>query len=583
MLLPVGCPVPSRLPGGGNFVYYFAATLLALRRPLRPTRRSSLYVVLAAVVYSLCLPGPAAAGHYMMSAQYGGKVYVTPSIPPFPMDYTNGPNGYGGGYGGGGSVNCSGQITTVFTWVPNDPDNDPPPDNVVVTETCTASWSGYDVVPPTGSCNNGLGFDAVYLGPVPGVPSPPFYSASWSSSGTRYSVHPGEDTPGSNTLTLHCNPSAEASSFIFASASVYYTSSVTPVLVNLAGVTVKQDDGSRHILIGQGCTASMSAGIFTLSNYSWNIPTGSTFKEYVAHGQLTPPPDGSKAVVYYLTQYDLWEPAPHFYWLTSISGGGSGVSRVETVTGTADAYDSQGRYAGRVTASRQVTVWNPIFSCDVTTDNVWVFLDSSSQMRLQAGRLNFNGYPFGIAWTGAVKPPPPVFWSLQGLGKWAFIQLVKPERTITTTDSVVHTWSINDRWGLDGNYPLAPPQDNNIHDDSTSGFYDDGLYDSWNDSPSEPLNDNRYNVHIGDESFMTYMVYCPADIGNGHQWVPLNAVDWSWSANVTRPANGWAYFGGGTWPASAGGSITVLYNGPVCGHPTWDEVMKASAPWIPPL
>jgi hypothetical protein len=65
---------------------------------------------------------------------------------------------------------------------------------------------------------------------MPGIPNPHFVSTSYSSSGTRYRVLPGEET-----ITITASPSASASGF-FVYTSVVYSCTLSPVLVWLSGV-----------------------------------------------------------------------------------------------------------------------------------------------------------------------------------------------------------------------------------------------------------------------------------------------------------------------------------------------------------
>jgi hypothetical protein len=275
----------------------------------------------------LATSGGARAGHYgpAVYSSTNGKVTITPPIPGSPFAYTVTQYGYGGGYGGGGQVDCTGPITATFTWVPAW-DGEPPPATVIVAETCAATWQGYNVgPPPTGACDNGLNSGSVDLGPILGIPSPPFTTRWYTSSGTRYSI-----VAGGQQIVRTCTPSAQASSPIYAAASVWYSCSATPVQVNLAGVKWKDADHTWNILIGQGCTAALSAGTYSLANYSWAI-SGDTFKSYVAHGYYT----GAQAHAYLLDASDLAAAAPHWYWRSA--GDSMSDCSVEFVAGYADA------------------------------------------------------------------------------------------------------------------------------------------------------------------------------------------------------------------------------------------------------
>jgi hypothetical protein len=445
-----------------------------------------------------------------MTSQYGGKVYVTPPIPPFPMDYTNGPNGYGGGYGGGGSVNCSGTITVTFTWVTDDPYNDPPPDNVVVTETCTASWSGYDVVPPTGSCNNGLGFDAVYLGPVPGVPSPPFYSASWSSSGTRYSVHPGEDSPGSRTLTITCNPSAQASSFIFASASVYYTCAVSPVHVTLSG------GGGLpylpHFIIGKGVTATLDQLPLTPTSYNWSVDGGNPFEDYYTIPWGTSMPDSS----HYDGLVTTAGSSLHFYFAKWENDQKTAVACSAHLAVPSGAHPAGGL---NVTAHRNCIIDKP--SNTVSVYMGWVQLTQNPQnvFSLILWGAYYDGDTWGNWWVGAVTTPP-VYANPVWPGGWNYTQLWTPNRTPSL-------WC-NGQQGLDTTFGYDP--------DWPDLYPDNGTVHKTGDAPWETLLPPRTYVSMND-SFTTYTLYRPP--GPDTKLVALK--NWGWFAAGEATWNGTAW------------------------------------------
>jgi hypothetical protein len=46
------------------------------------------------------------------------------------------------------------------------------------------------------------------------------------------------------------------------------------------------------------------------------------------------------------------------------------------------------------------------------------------------------------------------------------------------------------------------------------------------------------------------MMYRPADVGNGHQWVPLHEVRWQYIIDIDRP--------GGSWVTASPPYTTVL-------------------------
>jgi hypothetical protein len=72
------------------------------------------------------------------------------------------------------------------------------------------------------------------------------------------------------------------------------------------------------------------------------------------------------------------------------------------------------------------------------------------------------------------------------------------------------------------------------------------------------------------------MMYRPADVGNGHQWVPLHEVRWQYSIDIDRP--------GGSWVTASPPYTTVLDSVSVTldqrwiYHPEWSQVCLAG--WV---
>ncbi len=158
-----------------------------------------------------------------------------------------------------GTVTCSGAITATFTWA--GPASEIP-QSVVIKETAAASWSG-----SSGMGSDGLGGTATG-------------SDGGSFQTVKYSV---KQNPGAS-FTMTCSPSPNgalpvASDILCASASVSYSVEWSSVTIGLGGTTVVENVTS--IMIGQGCTASLSASPAQLSNYNWTI-SGDKFGDFVA-------------------------------------------------------------------------------------------------------------------------------------------------------------------------------------------------------------------------------------------------------------------------------------------------------------
>jgi hypothetical protein len=123
---------------------------------------------------------------FLAVGSYAGQYQLKPSTttPPFKnpdggqIQYTNATLPYVGSSSAWGQshqndlnfVDCRGTITTVWVWVPDkipgsqtDDPLDTPPEEVIVHERCTASYSGWYFLSGLGDgdCDNGLGFDPV--------------------------------------------------------------------------------------------------------------------------------------------------------------------------------------------------------------------------------------------------------------------------------------------------------------------------------------------------------------------------------------------------------------------------------------
>ncbi|CEK16641.1 hypothetical protein CWRG_01559, partial [Chthonomonas calidirosea] len=213
------------------------------------------------LLFSLCLaPSLALAGHYTVTYA-GGNCNGQP--------YTLSNNGV---YGGGASANnqnptvtCSGQITATFTWVPDFP-NEPPPPAVVVMQDCTAQWQCMTTNGRlgTGNADNGLKFPPINLGD--GI-----HMVGQSSSGQQYLIQTGN----MKNFTVNCTPSASITvptPFVGqAGAGVTYKASATPLMIVLGGSGINLNVQPEY-LIGQQVTCSLIPGGLTPSNYQWTPP-----------------------------------------------------------------------------------------------------------------------------------------------------------------------------------------------------------------------------------------------------------------------------------------------------------------------
>ena len=267
---------------------------------------------------------PAQAGYYALVSQTGGLVTVTGPYGSYsepygasnPLDgscHTD-PNIY---LYGGNSVDMSGTIKTVYQWKPAllyDVNNQPirdasgqyvydaadtPPDQVLVTESSTASAAAYPDGEENAEVYNGLGQGYKFFSFYDGFDGWSFYGLTSSSKRSRI-------IKGGPTLVIKCSPFVTATNDqAVLVPSVSYRVNVYPVTLKLDGIT--DANGMRNILIGQGVRGSLQIARGKLINYQWSIG-GDTFKSYNA------PLYGSKqksAQVTYLTASDTASAAPH--------------------------------------------------------------------------------------------------------------------------------------------------------------------------------------------------------------------------------------------------------------------------------
>lgn len=223
-------------------------------------------------------------------------------IPPTQTTYHTSSTGYGSGFGTGGSLTCSGEITTTLTWTP-DPSwpDEPPPLSATVQEECRASASGLKVNSDAGSsasasADNGVGLSGSAVGVVSSDGSSTSYSVDYDSS--RYSVRSGA------TITITCSPRADATSIPGAAVvNVSYNVTATPVVIGLGGVT-NVDTADACVLTGQQVIASLSAspGHINVHTYNWSINNPSSiFSEWNKNSSaltLVPPNTGSSYAFY---------------------------------------------------------------------------------------------------------------------------------------------------------------------------------------------------------------------------------------------------------------------------------------------
>ena len=504
---------------------------------------------------------PAHAGSYSAPVYTGGNAYQAAytghPVVPYALGSSTFQGGNYGGYGGdaGGTVNasCTGTITTTFTWQP-DPGqtltSDPPPLNVILQETCMAAASGNSIPAATvgGSCDNGLGVrQASLTQTVTPYGSPPIFYTEYGSglvNSTRYQI-----IAGTATITLTRTPSATVSCLQGVNASLRYTASASPVILTLSGTT--KDSNGNNILIGQGCTGTLTAIGYTLSNFQWTIP-GDTFKSFVmgnSSGSLISNSEPYSQVNYLLSA-DLTQPSPHWFWKH-----GADFGEPQTVFCTAQA-SINGVVIGTVKGQKTVLVWKPYYK----------FLPNARGVTI-VGTPGVSGVEVvgNIDWSAAVGTPDlfRAYWG--GPGIWQFTQLCSIYRYAPPPVLLINN---SGRFVLDAEFNYSSKDGAPWPADSTSDIPDER---TSGDAPTEGLfaHDNM----IIDDNFQTYMMYEPP--GNDIQWVPLNNMSWAWQCNVNYVnLPGQASY----YNPNPPGIISVVSDTQTSNFPIWNNYYPDTSP-----
>jgi len=491
-------------------------------------------VAAAPFILLLCFATPPChAGHYDIPHYSGGQIAMYPG-PPQPVPYSQGQNGWGSGGGAGGSIAstaCSGNITTTFAWVSYG-EGDPPPAQVIIKETCSASWTSVTFGTPHGACSNGLGFPE---NDGPGTPGPPgSTSTSGLSQGTRYKIVAGTDP-----LQIECEPNASSGGGIVTNlSSVWYTASATPVEVILTGGIGPNE--AKRFLIGQLVTGTVATGGLTADGYDWCIGGGTPFKDYTAsntNGVFTALGIESGATCTF-----------HFS-----RPGNATVTCTVHLTVPAGAKPEGGLLAA---PSRNCGVDTPTFDIKQAIGSA-TFLPSNNpaaSMQLSGASLDAPGGPYsgaGMIWRGYVSVPDAYIVPC-GFGAWGYAQIITPHITFVLN---------GENWGLTAAWDGVARIDSGftyLHDDHSGA----GAWFNEPDSPGTGFAAGQTAVTMS-MSFDTYMMFKPG--GDGSCYVPLRAFRWAWDADATRA-------GDGTW------SFNSKHSGPITGlgdypqHPTWDKL-----------
>ncbi len=462
------------------------------------------------------------------TAQYVGPVYTggNASFGGKNYPYGLGTNGYGGG--GPGACTCSGEITATFIWAGGS--NTPKPDGLIIEQTGYAYWQGENVpIQPQGACDDGLSDPELDHQQV--VQSPWLYLTIGVSQGTHYSTQ----TPSGDNITLTSTPTANINATGASSASVYYTASVLPVYIQLAGVT--DVNGQDEILSGQLCNATLQLpGGFKCSSCDWSI-SGTNYSNWNETNAVGPEPTAVTPLNFtYPSPYVSTSSTPNWYWDDTTSS-----SNNETVSCTADLIAPDGT-TFTATFSKKVTELAPtstMVGIVGTTDiESAPYVGSTGYYLLLTGLSDGQGYNLTYTVT-----QPSVFTSP---GESGIAQLASSQYTIAPP---TNTYTLI---GLDSGFP---------YQFGGNGIAD-GSKTTMTDAPGLAC-ESYTSVSVSDylEDYLMYLP--PADSVGSSVWVPLRQLQWNWSASANQPTGGWGNPVNITGGASAGSSNTTN------NYPTW--------------
>ncbi len=414
-------------------------------------------------------------------------------------------------------------LTATFTWTP-DPSNpqEPPPASAIVSQYCSASWNtSYANGSATfsGSVSNGLGAAVV----------PSANGATCQS--TQYTVWSAPDpSHPAASFSVTCSPTASftaasgsvSHSSVSGSAGVTYKAAAFPVTITLTGTT-PDASGNPNILVGQGCTASLSGIPSDLLNntahpptYAWSV-SGNTFQSWNGASCTLP--------VAAVTGYGpATNPTAHWYWSDKAS--------VKTVTCTMTLTPPTGQGAAfTVTAAQKVILDSPSYLPNEPIGVVQLNTSSPSfpgSQAVYAGKGANNTPIAGIVFDDTVTTPATPYTST---GYWYHVQIATESRYRTAVGSSSSVGSVNNGQGLDYT-PLQGGGASYVYGVTTNA---DGSHASPkdDDNPSILVTNSYQEYKAKGESFQDYIMYSPP--GTNSISVPLASFQWSWNADVKIP------------------------------------------------
>jgi hypothetical protein len=267
-----------------------------------------------------------------------------------------------------------------------------------------------------------------------------------------------------------------------------------------------------------------------LSDFEWVLPN-KVFKDYEA--------DQAHAKLTQIDASDRKYAEMHFYFADS---GNKDIKVKCKVNGTASEFSTT-LNVEKPTTTFTTKLGTTAF--DGATTRFGLFANATSSA--------------GIEFIGKVNVPAG--WPQ---GKWHWVQLATPARTIIEADGTVRNWTINGKTVLDTDYPYEPAP-YGAHPGNT-GAYPTGGQHTDTDSPSTPLQGKSKSAH---DSFLMTIMFLPD--GRDSRYVPTRSVTWSWGATANLVNGAWSLNGPNQSVAPSVETTT---------HPEWTKSSR-SAVFVP--
>jgi hypothetical protein len=244
---------------------------------------------------------------------------------------------------------------------------------------------------------------------------------------------------------------------------------------------------TNTVIVGQQmnwyCKLSITNSFMTNfppANFQWTVP-GFAASNFVA--------DASSDTVY--TNFLMTSSNINFYWVDGAS------NRIVQVSATVNGKTITGHAAFNVLRpTAKISPW-------------------TTSVRVHANLLSFDSSTMnGITFSNTIAIPT----NFPGSIEWVQVDF----------NPVTELQDTNSTWHILTNYVSGPYLDTTYPYQTFSGT-------NAVDSPALPL-PSQYVRGVASDVFEMWMMFKP----NGGQWVPLRAVNWSWSGSATNGPSGWS-------------------------------------------